>query len=116
MRIGDWSSDVCSSDLLGAPLRVGPWAAIHSPEWPRGHRRVLYAVAGRARIPGRFAIDWVRLDADGRSARGDADRVAHALAYAAEVLEVRSEQRRVGTECVRECRCRGSRCKNQRTK
>ena len=73
---------------LGAPLRGGPWAAIHDPAWPRGHRRVLYTVDGRARIPGRFAIDWVRLDADGRSTRGDADRPANALGYGAEVLAV----------------------------
>lgn len=74
--------------VLGAPLRGGPWAAIHSPEWPRGHRRVLYAVDGAARIPGRFAIDWVKLDADGRSAHGDADQVANTLGYGAEVLAV----------------------------
>ena len=73
---------------LGAPLRGGPWAAIHSPAWPRGHRRVLYTIDGRARIPGRFAIDWVRLDADGRSMRGDADRTADTLGYGAEVLAV----------------------------
>jgi len=73
---------------LGAPLRGGPWAAIHDPAWPRGHRRVLYTVDGRARIPGRFAIDWVRLDANGRSTRGDADRTADALGYGAEVLAV----------------------------
>lgn len=73
---------------LGAPLRGGPWAAIHSPAWPRGHRRMLYTIDGRARIPGRFAIDWVRLDANGRSTRGDADRTANALGYGAEVLAV----------------------------
>lgn len=74
--------------VLGAPLRGGPWAAIHSPDWSRGHRRVLYAVDGRVRIPGRFAIDWVKLDADGRSAHGDADRVANSLGYGADVLAV----------------------------
>lgn len=73
---------------LGAPLRGGPWAAIHSPAWPRGHRRVLYTIDGRSRIPGRFAIDWVRLDADGRSTRGDADRTADTLGYGADVLAV----------------------------
>lgn len=73
---------------LGPPLRGGPWAAIHAPEWPRGHRRVLYAVDGRVRIPGRFAIDWVKLDAGGRSAHGDADRVANSLGYGADVLAV----------------------------
>jgi murein DD-endopeptidase MepM/ murein hydrolase activator NlpD len=73
---------------LGAPLRGGPWAAIHHPEWPRGHRRVFYAVDGRARIPGRFAIDWVKLDANGRSTRGNKDRTANTLGHGAEVLAV----------------------------
>jgi len=74
--------------VLGAPLRGGPWAAIHSPDWERGHRRMLYTVDGRARIPGRFAIDWVKLDAAGRTAQGDADVVASAYGYGAEVLAV----------------------------
>ena len=74
--------------VLGAPLRGGPWAAIHASSWPRGHRRVLYAVDGRARIPGRFAIDWVLLDADGRNSHGDADVARDAYGYGAEVLAV----------------------------
>lgn len=74
--------------VLGAPLRGGPWAAIHSPDWQRGHRRMLYTVDGRARIPGRFAIDWVKLDTMGRTAQGDADVVASAYGYGAEVLAV----------------------------
>lgn len=73
---------------LGAPLRGGPWAAIHSPDWPRGHRRVLYTVDGKARIPGRFAIDWVKLDENGHTAKGDADVVGNAHGYGAEVLAV----------------------------
>lgn len=74
--------------VLGAPLRGGPWAAIHDPAWERGHRRVIYTVDGRARIPGRFAIDWVRLDAEGREARGDPDRANSSYGYGADVLAV----------------------------
>ncbi|MED5621460.1 M23 family metallopeptidase [Ideonella sp. BN130291] len=74
--------------MLGPPLRGGPWVAVHAPQWPRGHRRVFYTLDGRARLPGRLAIDWVRVDADGRSARGDADVPAHALGYGADVLAV----------------------------
>ncbi|QQP97096.1 M23 family metallopeptidase [Lysobacter enzymogenes] len=73
---------------LAPPLRGGPWAAIYAPQWPRGHRRVFYALDGRARLPGRYAIDFVRLDADGRSARGDADVAANALGYGEPVLAV----------------------------
>ncbi len=74
--------------LLGPPLRGGPWVAAFDPAWERGHRRVFYAVEGRAVLPGRFAIDWVKLDDAGLRAKGDADVVANAYAYGAEVLAV----------------------------
>ncbi len=48
-----------SRQLLGPPLRGGPWVAVYDPDWARGHRRVVYAVGGRATIPGRHAIDWM---------------------------------------------------------
>jgi hypothetical protein len=79
---------VAAPPVLGPPLRGGPWAAVHSPAWERGHRRVFYTIDGRERIPGRFAIDWIRLDAEGRSSRGDPDAVASALGYGADVLAV----------------------------
>lgn len=44
---------------LGPPLRGGPWLAVYDPALDGGHRRVLFATAGRARVPGRFAIDWM---------------------------------------------------------
>jgi murein DD-endopeptidase MepM/ murein hydrolase activator NlpD len=73
---------------LGPPLRGGPWAAVYAWEWPRGHRRVFYTLDGRARVPGRFAIDWVRREEKGNSARGDADVVKNFLGYRADVLAV----------------------------
>lgn len=85
---GSVSIDQAKPLALGGPLRGGPWAAIHSPDWPCGHRRVLYTVDGKARIPGRFAIDWVKLDESGHTAKGDADVVGNAYGYGAEVLAV----------------------------
>jgi hypothetical protein len=73
---------------LGPPLRGGPWVAIHSAEWAHGHRRVFNAVGGQARIPGRFAIDWVRVDDAGHTARNDPDVPRHWLGYGADVLAV----------------------------
>lgn len=73
---------------LGPPLRGGPWAAIYDPMLERGHRRVVYAVAGRARIPGRFAIDWFKVDDQGRVETGDTGRVADVIGYGADVLAV----------------------------
>ncbi|HEX7120482.1 MAG TPA: M23 family metallopeptidase, partial [Longimicrobiales bacterium] len=74
--------------VLSPPVRGGPWAAVYEPSWERGHRRVVYTVDGHARIPGRFAIDWIKLDAEGRCARGDEDEVAGWLGYGADVLAV----------------------------
>jgi hypothetical protein len=70
------------------PLRGGPWAAVFHPDWQRGHRRVPYAAQGRIGIPGRFAVDWVKLDDQGRMASGDSDIVSNAYAYAEDVLAV----------------------------
>jgi hypothetical protein len=74
--------------VLGPPVRGGPWVAVYHPSWVRGHRRVPYSVDGRSRIPGRFAVDWIAVDAEGRHTRGDADEVAAWLGFGAEVLAV----------------------------
>src|SRR3546814_3978046 len=65
MRISDWSSDVCSSDLF--PQTLNPW----------------------------------RRD-DGRRDQATADRGPRASRF------IRSEERRVGKECVSTCRSRWS--------
>ncbi|HEV7234186.1 MAG TPA: M23 family metallopeptidase [Sphingorhabdus sp.] len=53
--------------ILSPPLRGKHWTAVYDPKLERGHRRVVYAVGGKARIPGRFAIDWM---ANGQSGNG----------------------------------------------
>ncbi|HKR75587.1 MAG TPA: M23 family metallopeptidase [Rhodanobacter sp.] len=73
---------------LGPPLRGGPWVAIHGADWAKGHRRVFNAVDGAARIPGRFAVDWMRVDASGHLAHGDRDVPRNWLGYGADVLAV----------------------------
>jgi hypothetical protein len=45
---------------LDPPLAGGPWIAIYDPELMGGHRTAIYTIDGRARIPGRFAVDWIR--------------------------------------------------------
>jgi murein DD-endopeptidase len=88
VRGGQVMVDHAPTIPLGAPLAGGPWAAIHHPAWPRGHRRVFYSVNGQARLPGRYAIDFVRLDAAGAITRGDPDRPTDAAGYGAPVLAV----------------------------
>src|SRR3546814_5859306 len=88
MRISDWSSDVCSSDLL------------HARELPQGRSREIHAQLVRL---GECAVR-----AADRRGRGQAPRAAGTAA----VMEARSmtttsrrsEERRVGKECVSTCR------------
>src|SRR3546814_14780400 len=103
MRISDWSSDVCSSDLL-----------------PKGEDSRLKLVAdvvpveGEAERPGGFlhpfqmvrqmnnAFIWVephRLDQVESDVAGPGERA---------LGQARSEERRVGKECVSTCRSRWS--------
>ncbi len=73
---------------LRPPLSGGPWAAIYEPSWERGHRRVIYTVDDKARIPGRFAIDFIRLNNSGQYADGNEDEIKNWLGYSAPVLAV----------------------------
>src|SRR3546814_16724259 len=101
MRISDWSSDVCSSDLL------------------RDHDRIaccelqpVEAAALRANFAGDRRV--VVLEGDGYAAIRALLPPKHgALRYGRGLLLVdppyeRSEERRVGQECVSTCRSRWS--------
>lgn len=74
--------------VLSAPLKGKNWMAIYSSEWQRGHRRVYYMVGGQSRIPGRFAIDFVRLDGDGKLYLGNSDSTANYYSYNQDILAV----------------------------
>lgn len=77
-----------SANTLGPPLRGGPWVAIYDARWERGHRRVLYATAGRVKVPGRFAIDWIRVGPHGGFAGGKGELPSQWYGYGADVLAV----------------------------
>src|SRR3546814_15566122 len=95
MRISDWSSDVCSSDLMShtAAVNIGLFFGVTgriittSSACTSGSQAIGYSYE---------AIRWNRADI--------------MIAGGAEELDVtqRSEERRVGKECVRTCRSRWS--------
>src|SRR3546814_14209833 len=99
MRISDWSSDVCSSDLV--MNRDGSGARSLTRSLDRSIDKVLWAPDGR----GLYAL----YDDHGvnRVARVSLDGQ---LTTAATGLtgSQRSEERRVGKECVSTCRSRWS--------
>jgi hypothetical protein len=74
--------------VLNPPLRGGPWVALYDPMMLGGHRTSVYTLDGRARIPARFAIDWVKLAEDATHARGDAKSIANWHGYGSAVLAV----------------------------
>src|SRR3546814_20164876 len=109
MRISDWSSDVCSSDLEGT-----------------GHADALALTAGELvrialRIQARVEADQLeQLDRPlprERLALAVQQRDRHHVVDDPLVREEpdRSEERRVGTECVRTGRSRGARYNLKKT-
>ena len=90
-----------SGPTLGPPLGAGLWVAVHHPDWPRGHRRVFYPSPRGEVLPGRFAIDFVKVASTGATSCGDPDRPSDALGYGDPVLAVaggRIEAARDGIE------------------
>src|SRR3546814_16490509 len=92
MRISDWSSDVCSSDL--SLLREGPVAQLLD----------LFVEADGAVIVGGDAFE--HLDALFEGADLRLQRLG--LGIVARGIIGRSDERRVGKECVSTCRSRWS--------
>src|SRR3546814_12326952 len=96
MRISDWSSDVCSSDLNGD---VGGMLRQIGLQLP-------VSVIGMVGIV-TFVQALVRLT-DALSS-GVLDRFGHSVAeFSTVISSLRSEARRVGKECVSTCRSRWS--------
>src|SRR3546814_13701330 len=96
MRISDWSSDVCSSDLdVAAIAGVSPITASR-------------VVSGKMNVDSELAAR-VRSAVDKLGYRPDPSARALASAKSTHVVVlVRSEERRVGKECVSTCRSRWS--------
>src|SRR3546814_17459522 len=101
MRISDWSSDVCSSDLLGGGISgalIADELAAHGHEVVVIDRRDIgwgSTAASTALL--QYEIDTPMTELARR--HGEADAV---LAY----RRCRTEERRVGQECVSTCRSR----------
>lgn len=74
--------------VLGPPLRGGVWLAANGPSNSSGHRRALIPIDGRARIAQRFAVDYVKVDEQGRTFTGDRADNANYYAEDADVLAV----------------------------
>src|SRR3546814_14973614 len=119
MRISDWSSDVCSSDLSGG---YG-----HEDEQSSSSQAVVggFSSGGNLNIKttkGDANFEGTNISADGdgsiqsagsvnfNAARDEASSSSnsHSVAVGVSTSTKRSEERRVGKECVSTCRSRWS--------
>src|SRR3546814_15080165 len=94
MRISDWSSDVCSSDLLWHNFGSNPAEAIKIFAQARNTRRHRHDGFSDAK----FLKPSDLID----------NLLCAARAGRTRIIENRSEERRVGKECVSTCRSRWS--------
>src|SRR3546814_17000981 len=90
MRISDWSSDVCSSDLVDDDLAAGQAAV--------ADRAADHELAGRVDVELGALVQPL----------GGQHRLEDVLAHRLDQVLLRSEERRVGNECVSTCRSRWS--------
>src|SRR3546814_12313156 len=103
MRISDWSSDVCSSDLRFVPAET--FSVVETVGRPSGQARrqgniycsIEARIAVGAHLPAHDRFEMID-----RVIRQDIERTAGRIA----AEESRSEERRVGKECGSTCRSR----------
>src|SRR3546814_17848177 len=93
MRISDWSSDVCSSDLL-----VMEFTDAYNSLW---------GALSSLTVAGKYGAAGGILASDSSAALAKTSSCA-ASWRSAMICSLRSEERRVGQERVRTCRSRGS--------
>src|SRR3546814_17150013 len=96
MRISDWSSDVCSSDLI---LSISRIKEIHK-RLPNTH----LVMHGSSSVPQDLLAEIREFGGDMKETYGvPVEEIQEAIKFG-----VRSEERRVGKECVSTCRSRWS--------
>lgn len=99
MRIGDYPEAITLEGVpvavnkspvpvISSPLEGDNWLAGNGPSNTSAHRRALIPINGRADISQRYAIDWVRLNPDGKTYTGDPKDNKNYRAYGAEIHSV----------------------------
>src|SRR5579885_621685 len=74
--------------VIGSPLRGKNWWTPNGPANDSIHRRAVVAVGNHLGLPERFAVDWIRLGADGDTYSGPESDNRSYHCYNAEILAV----------------------------
>src|SRR3546814_15684144 len=104
MRISDWSSDGCSSDLLEGRAEARNLVGIYAAVSGESVDQVLARFGGQGFGAFKPALAELLVEKLGPVTA----RFNELRQDSAAIDKVRSEERRVGQECVSTCRSRGS--------
>jgi hypothetical protein len=75
--------------VIDPPLRGAGWMATNGCcDRMTPHRKTILAVNGAFRVPERFAIDWIQLDANNRAFEGDGKKLTSWRFYGAPIYSV----------------------------
>jgi len=80
--------------VIGLPFAGDGWTAFEflslsdDPAAPSHHRISIAGIADRIVVPQRFAVDWMRVDQDGKLYNGDPNQPENWVAYGAPLLAV----------------------------
>lgn len=77
-----------NAPVIGPPLRGAVWLAANGPAAGSGHRRAMVPIDGALHIVQRFAIDYLKVNAEGRTFSGDSLENSSYLAYGNDALAV----------------------------
>ena len=72
------------------PVGSGNWVAVRAPSNRSGHRRAMVVFNGEPHSAERFAVDWVKLGADGHLFAGNASELTNWFSYEQPVLAIAS--------------------------
>jgi len=73
--------------MVEPPLQGRGWIAVNGCcDAMTSHRGAMMSINGRLRVPERFAIDWVKLDGEGRMFTGDVSKLASYAYYGTPIL------------------------------
>jgi murein DD-endopeptidase len=95
-KLGEASAVVegAKVSIVGTPVSLAPplsgdrWVTSYGPSNDAPHRRTILPLQGHARIPQRFATDWVRIGPNGLPWNGDPSKNENWFGFGADVLAV----------------------------
>lgn len=67
--------------VISPPFKGGKWIAFGGYAGVAGHRRAIFGIDNNRYCAQRFAIDWISLDKDNYSVKGDSSKVENSSCY-----------------------------------